>query len=210
MPSHWGLGMLVNNGDCLDCDYGANADRVMFATKLWGHFIAFMWDWVATGPTTQLIGPQQGQGVFYNADTLDDVSQWVLALGKQDKPEELKEKLDQGKSFSTTAATSSIASRIGRAGEHDEGTLSGHRANLLTSLQEVVGMRECWILLLPGHDDEPVGIEREGGAVETAEELDLAPALGPQHVEQLVRRVAGSRSRRSIREGLRPTSPTRA
>ena len=69
----------------------------MFATKLWGHFIAFMWDWVATGPTTQIIGPQQGQGVFYNADTLDDVSQWVLALGKQDKPEELKEKLDQGK-----------------------------------------------------------------------------------------------------------------
>ena len=97
MPSHWGMGMLVNNGDCLDCDYGANADRVMFATKLWGHFIAFMWDWVATGPTTQIIGPQQGQGVFYNADTLDDVSQWILALGKQDKPEELKEKLDQGK-----------------------------------------------------------------------------------------------------------------
>ena len=97
MPSHWGIGMLVNNGDCLDCDFGVNADRVMFATKLWGHFIAFMWDWVATGPTTQLIGPQQGQGVFYNADTLDDVSQWILALGKQDKPEELKEKLDQGK-----------------------------------------------------------------------------------------------------------------
>jgi uncharacterized protein (TIGR04551 family) len=97
MPSHWGLGMLVNNGDCLDCDFGVNADRVMFATKLWGHFIAFMWDWVATGPTTQLVGPQQGQGVFYNADTLDDVSQWILALGKQDKPEELKEKLDQGK-----------------------------------------------------------------------------------------------------------------
>jgi uncharacterized protein (TIGR04551 family) len=97
MPSHWGMGMLVNNGDCLDCDFGTNADRVMFATKLWGHFFAFLWDWVATGPTTQIIGPQQGQGVFYNADTLDDVSQWILALGKQDKPEELKEKLDAGK-----------------------------------------------------------------------------------------------------------------
>jgi uncharacterized protein (TIGR04551 family) len=97
MPSHWGVGMFVNNGDCLDCDYGANADRVMFATKLWGHFFAFMWDWVSTGPTTQIIGPQQGQGVFYNADTLDDTSQWILALGKMDKPEELKEKLDQGK-----------------------------------------------------------------------------------------------------------------
>jgi uncharacterized protein (TIGR04551 family) len=97
MPNHWGTGMLVNNGDCLDCDYGSNVDRVMFATKLWGHFIAFMWDWIATGPTTQIIGPQSGQGVYYNADTLDDVSQWTLALGKQDKPEELKEKLDAGK-----------------------------------------------------------------------------------------------------------------
>jgi uncharacterized protein (TIGR04551 family) len=97
MPSHWGTGMFINNGDCLDCDYGATADRVMFATKLWGHFIAFLWDWVATGPTTQIIGPQQGQNVFFNADTLDDVSQWILALGKMDKPEELKEKLDMGK-----------------------------------------------------------------------------------------------------------------
>ncbi len=97
MPSHWAMGMLVNNGDCLDCDYGVNADRVMVATKLWGHFFSFMWDWVATGPTTQIIGPNQGQGVFYNADTLDDVSQWILAMGKMDKPEELKEKLDKGK-----------------------------------------------------------------------------------------------------------------
>jgi uncharacterized protein (TIGR04551 family) len=97
MPSHWGMGMLVNNGDCLDCDYGVNADRVMFATKLWNHFFAFLWDWVATGATTQNIGIQQGQGVFYNAEPLDDGSQWILALGRMDKPEEIKEKLDQGK-----------------------------------------------------------------------------------------------------------------
>ena len=35
------------------------------------------------------------------------------------------------------------------------------------------------ILLLPRLRRRPVGIEREGGAVETAEELDLAPALRP-------------------------------
>jgi uncharacterized protein (TIGR04551 family) len=97
MPSHWGMGMLVNNGDCLDCDYGANADRVMFSTQLWGHFFAFLWDWVATGPTTQIIGQPQDQGPVFNADTIDDVSQWILAVGKKDKPEELKEKIDQGK-----------------------------------------------------------------------------------------------------------------
>jgi uncharacterized protein (TIGR04551 family) len=97
MPSHWGMGMLTNNGDCLDCDYGSTVDRVMVSTRLWGHFFTFMWDWVATGPTTQIIGPQTGQGVFYNADTLDDTSQWILAMGKIDKPEALKEKLDKGR-----------------------------------------------------------------------------------------------------------------
>jgi uncharacterized protein (TIGR04551 family) len=97
MPDHWGAGMMVNNGDGLDSDFGTNVDRVMFSTKLWGHFFAFMWDWIASGPTTQIVGPQQGQGVFYNADTLDDVSQWTLALGRQDKLEEIKEKLDQGR-----------------------------------------------------------------------------------------------------------------
>ena len=97
MPSQWGMGMLMNNGDCLDCDYGVNADRVMVATKLWGHFFAFMWDWVASGPTTQLLNAQQGQGVFYSADTIDNVSQWSLVMGKMDKPEELKEKIDKGR-----------------------------------------------------------------------------------------------------------------
>jgi uncharacterized protein (TIGR04551 family) len=97
MPSHWGMGMLVNNGDCLDCDFGNNADRVMFSTKLWGHFIAFLWDWLATGPTTQIIGPQQGQNVFFNADPIDDASQWILALGRMDKAEEIKERVDAGK-----------------------------------------------------------------------------------------------------------------
>ena len=114
MPSHWGIGMLVNNGDCLDCDYGANADRVMFATKLWGHFIAFMWDWVATGPTTQIIGPQQGQGVFYNADT----ARRRLAVDPRARqawtsPRSSRRSSTRARSSSTTAATSSTASRTG-------------------------------------------------------------------------------------------------
>jgi uncharacterized protein (TIGR04551 family) len=97
MPSHWGLGMFINNGDCLDCDFGTTADRVMFSTKLWGHYFAFLWDWVATGPTTQIIGPQTAMGPYFNADTLDDVSQWILTVFKMDKDQELKEKLDQGR-----------------------------------------------------------------------------------------------------------------
>lgn len=98
MPSHWGLGLQVNNGDCLDCDYGVNVDRVMFVTREpWAkHFFAFLWDWAATGPTTRLYTPNQSNGPVYNADRLDDVMQWGLAVGKQDKPEDLKEKLEKG------------------------------------------------------------------------------------------------------------------
>jgi uncharacterized protein (TIGR04551 family) len=70
---------------------------MFISPQLWGHFVAFMWDWAASGPTTQIIGQQTGQGVFYNADTIDDVSQWVLTLGKMESPELLKEKLDQGR-----------------------------------------------------------------------------------------------------------------
>src|SRR2546429_4877791 len=54
---------------------------------------------------------------------------------------------------------------------------------------EGISFRAGRILLLPGDHDEAVGVQREGGAVETTEELDLAPALRSEHVQQLVSRV---------------------
>ena len=96
MPSHWGTSMFINDGNCLDCDYGVNADRVMFATKLFNHFLVASWDWVASGPTTRLYNPNQTNGPAYNADPIDDVTQWVLALGRQDKPDELEERVVRG------------------------------------------------------------------------------------------------------------------
>lgn len=50
MGSHWGLGILTNAGDCLDCDSGDAADRVAFVTPLLGHFWAMAYDFSATGP----------------------------------------------------------------------------------------------------------------------------------------------------------------
>ena len=96
MPSHWGTGMAVNNGDCLDCDFGVNVDRLMFATKAFNHFLVLTWDWVATGPTTALFNPNQRTGIQYNADPLEDVAQWGIALGRQDRPDELKERVERG------------------------------------------------------------------------------------------------------------------
>ena len=94
---------------------GVNVDRVMFVTREpWAkHFFAFLWDWAATGPTTRLYTPNQSNGPVYNADRLDDVMQWGLAVGKQDKPEDIKEKLDKVSWSSITAATSPCAIRAG-------------------------------------------------------------------------------------------------
>lgn len=51
MGTHWGLGMVANGGDCLDCDSGDASDRVAFLTPLAGHIWALAYDFSATGPT---------------------------------------------------------------------------------------------------------------------------------------------------------------
>lgn len=53
MGTHWGLGMVANGGDCLDCDSGDAADRVAFLTPLAGHIWALAYDFSATGPTAR-------------------------------------------------------------------------------------------------------------------------------------------------------------
>ena len=50
MGSHWGLGILTNGGDCLDCDSGDAADRIALVTPLVGHIFALAYDFSAIGP----------------------------------------------------------------------------------------------------------------------------------------------------------------
>ncbi|MBL8957771.1 MAG: TIGR04551 family protein [Myxococcaceae bacterium] len=50
MGAHWGLGLLANGGDCLDCDRGDAADRIAFVTPVLGHFVAAAYDFTAVGP----------------------------------------------------------------------------------------------------------------------------------------------------------------
>lgn len=52
MGNQFGLGMVANSGDCIDCDGGDVADRVLFATPLAGHVWAISFDISSTGPTT--------------------------------------------------------------------------------------------------------------------------------------------------------------
>ena len=49
MGAHWGLGMMVNGGDCADCDSGDAADRVTFIAPLLGHVVGAAYDFSATG-----------------------------------------------------------------------------------------------------------------------------------------------------------------
>jgi uncharacterized protein (TIGR04551 family) len=97
MPSHWGLGMVANAGDCLDCDYQTNADRIMFVTGLKSLDLYFgaSWDFVSTGPTSATPYAAYG-GQPYNTANLANVGQWVAFAARRTNPELQRLKLARG------------------------------------------------------------------------------------------------------------------
>jgi uncharacterized protein (TIGR04551 family) len=113
MGSHWGLGILANDGgpahfdrgplvtqpdpfgttgQCFDCDYGSTADRIMFITKIFGHYVVPMIDFTSEGPYFTRVNEVGGQP--YDLDQLDDVNSWILAVARRDKPEDIKRALE--------------------------------------------------------------------------------------------------------------------
>lgn len=94
MPNQWGLGMYANSGDCIDCDYGDNVDRVAFVGMLGSFYIVPMIDFMSTGPTTASLTGSQGQA--RDLDTSDNATQFSLQLARKDAPEDIKEKLSRG------------------------------------------------------------------------------------------------------------------
>jgi uncharacterized protein (TIGR04551 family) len=88
MPSHWGLGMLVNSGDGIDADYQTNSDRIMFITGLKSIDLYFggAWDFVSTGTTNA--GPFDVYGGQpYNNNNLSNVDEWVAFIARRTNPE---------------------------------------------------------------------------------------------------------------------------
>lgn len=92
MPSQFGMGILANEGAGLDSDFGDTNDRIMFATKVGDFYIIPAFDWVVSGPTSALSQDPYGQA--FDRDQRDDVDQYILAVVKRDKPEEIKQKLE--------------------------------------------------------------------------------------------------------------------
>jgi hypothetical protein len=102
MGHHFGLGILNNDGNCLECDNGNDQDRLMFVTRVLGHYIIPSWDFTSSGPWGRGGGPggtppatflasERGQAV--NLDPRDDVHTWSLTVARRDSPTDIREKL---------------------------------------------------------------------------------------------------------------------
>jgi hypothetical protein len=93
MGYHWGLGILHNDGNCLDCDYGDTYDRIAFAPReVKGHHFSLMFDLLDKGAFTT--GQKGELGRSVDLDTLDDGYRLALEITRVDTPEEIKRKLD--------------------------------------------------------------------------------------------------------------------
>jgi uncharacterized protein (TIGR04551 family) len=107
MPQNFGLGILANDGNKLNSDYGDNADEVMFATRIAGHYIIPAYSFTSSGPFGRNGGAGVGGdlsfsdfanegGQRYNLDPHDDVHSFILVIAKKDKEEDITEQLRNG------------------------------------------------------------------------------------------------------------------
>src|SRR5207248_5780863 len=91
MGSHWGLGMLHNDGNCLDCDNGDTVDRLMFVTEpITGYYVTPMLDFNDEGPySTRVAG-----NAPFDMSNSDDVHSFVIAVARRDTDQQARAKLD--------------------------------------------------------------------------------------------------------------------
>jgi uncharacterized protein (TIGR04551 family) len=95
MGSHWGLGILANDGDDLDADFGSNVDRLMFVTRVADHFIVPAVDVMSVGPLFQPADVYQGQP--FDLENRDDVIQYILAVARRDTDDEIRRQVLDGR-----------------------------------------------------------------------------------------------------------------
>ncbi|WP_239470450.1 TIGR04551 family protein [Archangium violaceum] len=92
MNAHWGLGIVRNDGNCLECDFGDQVDRVMFVTEPFdGFYVTPMLEFNEEGTVAQPNG-QSGQPV--DLTNADDSHSLVLAVARRDTPQQVKAKLE--------------------------------------------------------------------------------------------------------------------
>jgi len=92
MGSHWGLGMLHNDGNGLDNDWGDTVDRVMFnAEPLPGFYVTPMLDF----NVESILSPRMPSGgQQFDLSNSDDSHSFILAVARRDTDTERLAKLD--------------------------------------------------------------------------------------------------------------------
>ncbi len=92
MGSHWGLGMMHNDGNGLDNDWGDTVDRVMFvAEPISGFYVTPMLDFNVEG----ILSPKQpAGGQQFDLSNSDDSHSFILAVARRDTDTERLAKLD--------------------------------------------------------------------------------------------------------------------
>ena len=82
MGSHWGLGILANDGNGWDDDYGDTVDRIMFITKAGPIYLVPMVDKIAEGAFLEFGNNQRPADTQTNPGTLstgsDDVDEFIM------------------------------------------------------------------------------------------------------------------------------------
>lgn len=92
MGSHWGLGMLHNDGNGIDNDFGDTVDRVSFtAEPLAGFYVTPMMDFNIEGPSS--VRTLEG-GQPFDLSNSDDAHSYILAVQRRDTEQERRAKLD--------------------------------------------------------------------------------------------------------------------
>jgi uncharacterized protein (TIGR04551 family) len=87
----WGTGMFVNNGDCVDCDFGDAGDRIFFQTAMLGHLWMVAYDLAAVGPGVERFGQ------VIDLDRADDVRTVAFGVARWDDRSGIERQLRGGR-----------------------------------------------------------------------------------------------------------------
>jgi uncharacterized protein (TIGR04551 family) len=97
MPSNWGLGMLRNDGSCLDCNLGDTVDRFILVAEPWaGYYFAPMFEMNIAGV---LSSSNAGSGQPMGLSTRDSSYTLGAVLARKDTESQRRAKLNAGASF---------------------------------------------------------------------------------------------------------------
>ena len=99
MPTHFGLGMNVNDGNCIDCDHGDTVDRIMFATRIADHVIAPAIDFITEGVTSADPFVAYPNAQPFDRTQSDDGRDYVLQILRRDDDEQIRKMRQAGREF---------------------------------------------------------------------------------------------------------------